>query len=466
MPTRGVFWVVPLTRCPNCPGDRTCVRPSGPIESAYHFIGEAPGPTEDRKDEPFCGKTGDEVNRHYLPLAGLRRENVYFTNAIRCMPPGPKGKLDPKRQRDLDLLQSCSESHLYPGLTLHKPTLIIPMGAFACRAIDPSIDLQLQHGYPIDTQWGTAFPMYHPAGGIHEPKKMLQIRTDWTRLRKYISRKLRLPMDSFAGNEYYNWVLDREGLDGALAGQECQDIAIDTEVKRGGGAFCLTFCTEPGTGFLIRADQPELLVRFQQYMEKWLGLVVFHNALFDLDILEQLSVIINPKLVRDTMMRVFHLGNMPQGLKALSWRELGMQMQDFDDLVTPYSKELVLDYYRYIKSEDWATPPPQMVRDAEGKWKVYKPQSMSTKIKRFWTDHHKNPDIDVFSRWYNWEDHHDAIEECCGEWPGKCISHVPFDKVIFYACRDADSCLRLWRRLKRIKVQIRRKPQENWGDTE
>src|SRR4051812_5432033 len=139
-----------MQRCPQCPGVHNCVPPDGPASKCV-FIGESPGRDEDKKMTPFVGKTGEEVNRHYLPLAGLRRENVYITNAIKCMPAGANGKLDPKRQKDLDLLESCATCHLYEELEAIRPELIVPMGSFACRSIDPDISLELHHGIPRQT---------------------------------------------------------------------------------------------------------------------------------------------------------------------------------------------------------------------------------------------------------------------------------------------------------------------------
>lgn len=192
------------------------------------------------------------------------------------------------------------------------------------------------------------------------------------------------------------------------------------------------------------------------------------------------------KRIRDTMVKSFHLGNLPQGLKALAYRELGMEMQDFDDLVSPYSTEVVLQYYRAAYDLDWQKPEEQLVRDKDGHLKMYRPQSMRTKLKRFFTDYQKqqtetpiisiNEDGDdefpnggssksVFEMWTkNWRDHQAEIEAACGEWPGKCITHVPFDKTIHYACRDADATLRLWPVLKAMERQARKKPQENWRD--
>jgi len=142
-----------------------------------------------------------------------------------------------------------------------------------------------------------------------------------------------------------------------------------------------------------------------------------------------------------------------------------MEMMDFDDLVTPYSSSLVLSYYRNAQLVDWDKPEEETVRDENGQWKLYRPQSMKTKLKRFFTDYANNPEKDVFKTWDNWEDRHKEIEAECGLWPGKCISHVPFEKALYYACRDADSLLRLWPVIKRMSANVRHVSQEHWRRT-
>ena len=451
-------------RCPICPGTHNCVEGTGPeCNSTGIFIGEAPGRDEDKRREPFVGKTGREVNDHYMPLAGIRRPNVRVTNAIQCLPDTPKHKLDLNKQAHKDLLQSCAEHHLYPELERSNPRLIVPMGAFACCAIDPSIELELQHGMPVKTAFGTAFPMYHPAGGIHEPKKMLQIRTDWYRLRRQLGGTLILPVDRYPTPDYLECSSLRE-LDSYLGGStEC--LAVDTETTRRGTPFCITFSVRPGTGRLIRAENRRILDRFQEYLDSWSGRILFHNWLFDGEVVEEMGLTFPWRRIVDTMVKVFQLGNLPQGLKALAYREMGMHMQDFDDLVTPYSRELVLEYYRQAWQEEWSTPPQQLLRTNEGKYKVYKPQGFRTKLKRFWTDYAKNPEKDVFETWNNnWEEHQAEVSAVVGPWPGKCITHVPFEKVIFYACRDADATLRLWPIIQTMTSRVRKLPQEKWRD--
>jgi len=71
-------------RCPACPGVNHCISGDGPQcnDSTVVCLGEAPGRDEQRRQQVFIGKTGRELNEHYLLLAGLRRgQNVYVTNA-------------------------------------------------------------------------------------------------------------------------------------------------------------------------------------------------------------------------------------------------------------------------------------------------------------------------------------------------------------------------------------------------
>lgn len=191
-----------MDRCSLCPGKNNMVPPSGPTDADIVFIGEAPGRDEDKQLVPFIGKTGREVNEHYLPLAGLRRDATYFTNAIKCLPDRPSGRLDLSRSKDMELLYGCAGCHLYNELQSMRPSLIVPLGAFACMAIDPDIELNLNHGIPVETSWGTTFPMWHPAAGLHEPKKMLAIRTDFYRLGKFLKGKLRIPVDEYPNPTY------------------------------------------------------------------------------------------------------------------------------------------------------------------------------------------------------------------------------------------------------------------------
>lgn len=406
----------------------------------------------------FVGKTGEEVNRHYLPIAGLRRESVTVTNAISCLPVSSGGKLDPKSAKDQQLLMSCAAHHLYPLIDRMRPKLIVAMGNFACQALDPNINLELQHGLPVQTTFGAVYPMYHPATGLHEPKRMLHIRNDWIRLKSHLAGTFTPPVDEYPDPDYQEVEDESEFL--YLDPERI--LAADTETTGRREPFCLTYTQFPGSGRLVRAERVDLLRALQSKLQAWRAPILFHNWLFDRPVTRAMGLQIPDRLVMDTMALVFHLGNLPQGLKALAYRELGMTMQDFDDLVTPHSSARVLDYYRKMDEWEWPRPDEQLIIE-KGKFKLYRPQSLSTKLKRFFTDYSKNPDKDVFTMWEdNWEEHQAEIETECGEWPGKDIQHAPFAEVLHYACRDSDALLRLYPKLVQMRQRVRKFPQEKW----
>lgn len=451
-------------RCALCPGTYACIEPSGPKCSDYGnesqtlYIGEAPGKDENTHGIPFVGKTGRELESTYLPTAGLRRSTMRVSNAIRCLPATSGHKLDPKNKSHLALLQSCTEANLYPEIRETRPKLIVPMGSFACRAIEPEINLELHHGFPVETKWGTAFPMYHPAQGMHEPKKMRMIREDWYRLKLFLAGELHVPTDPYPYPDYAE-VTDVRELNYI---DPTSPMACDTESSRSFGPYCLTYSQAPGEGRLIRSDRGDLLQAFQHRLDRWKSVILFHNWLYDWRVVEEMGLQFPHKAMRDTMVRAFHLGNIPQGLKALAYRELGMEMEDFEDLVLPFSKPHVIEYYEIARQLSWPKPEPVEIRQDDGSYKTKKPQGMNTKLNRFFTDLAKNDDKDVFGMWDNWEHSHEMMEEKLGRWPGADIAHVPYEKVKYYAIRDADATIRLHYLLEGMRRVVRKFPQERW----
>ncbi len=456
-----------MERCPLCPGINNVVPGDGPPCSDYMFIGEAPGADENKKLKCFIGKTGDEFNQQYLPLAGLYRPQVYVTNVIKCLPPG-EGKITVSDKGHLEMARSCAEFHLHKEIQRVNPKVIIPMGAFA-NSLIPDIDLELHHSMPFDWLIGDdigsypVFPMWHPAQGLYDHKRIGMLRQDFIRLRKYLAGKLVLPFDDFSETMYME-VKTAKRLRMELEAYMDLAIAIDTETTRKRRAFCTTFSVHPGTGFLIRADNEEVLREFAKFMRAWQAEILIHNSLFDIPILGQMGVTIPRKRLVDTMMRIYHLQNFPQGLKTAAYRLLGMEMQDFDDLVSPYSTSRVLNFLHEVNTHKWERGDEYLERDKHGKWIYHKPQSVNTKIKRLFTDLGKNEKLNIFDRYENWTAEHEMIEAKCGEYPGKCITHVPFEKVLHYACRDADATVRLWPVIKRALSRQRRQPDYEWWE--
>jgi DNA polymerase len=127
----------------------------GNRRAQWMFVGEAPGADEDRQGEPFVGRAGQLLNA-MLFAAGLKREEVYIANILKCRPPGNR---DPQP----DEVEQC-EPYLIRQIELIQPKLIVALGRHAAHSLlkteQPLARLRGQklgyHGIPL-------IVTYHPA---------------------------------------------------------------------------------------------------------------------------------------------------------------------------------------------------------------------------------------------------------------------------------------------------------------
>lgn len=129
------------------------------------FVGEAPGPDEDREGRPFIGRAG-KILRESLRQAGWRDDEVWITNAVKCFPHELRedGK---KTIRAPDAVEtSACRPHLQAELKALKPGLIVALGRSAALSLtgDASIQLDRDHGRVLDSPAGRLFLTFHPSG--------------------------------------------------------------------------------------------------------------------------------------------------------------------------------------------------------------------------------------------------------------------------------------------------------------
>lgn len=113
-------------------------------------------------------------------------------------------------------------------------------------------------------------------------------------------------------------------------------LPVDTE-NDGPRQWSLQYSLRPGHGRMIMADNREVLEMLDHFIGSFWPLdgLAMHNAAHDLEELERMGF--KGFEWRDTMQEAYHLCNLPQGLKALAWRLFGVEMQSWEDLVTPPS---------------------------------------------------------------------------------------------------------------------------------
>ena len=90
------------------------------------FIGEGPGADEDTQGEPFVGKAGKLMNMAF-DMLGIKREEVYIANIVKCRPPNNRNPQDDEAESCLDYLRN--------QVILVKPKIIVLLGSVALKNI-------------------------------------------------------------------------------------------------------------------------------------------------------------------------------------------------------------------------------------------------------------------------------------------------------------------------------------------
>jgi uracil-DNA glycosylase family 4 len=127
------------------------------------FIGEAPGADEDIQGEPFVGRAGQLLN-NMITAMGLRREQVYIANIIKCRPPG-------NRTPERDECETCSPFLMRQIATI-RPKAIVALGAVAAKTLlainAPMMELR---GHWYDFRGTKLAVTYHPAFLLRDPRQ-------------------------------------------------------------------------------------------------------------------------------------------------------------------------------------------------------------------------------------------------------------------------------------------------------
>ena len=148
-------------RCKLCEGRRQIVFGSGNPRARLVFVGEGPGAEEDAQGLPFVGPAGQLLTK-MISAMGLRRDDVYICNVVKCRPPG-------NRNPEPDEIGAC-EPFLRAQLQSIGPEVVVALGKFAAQTL-------LREATPITRlrgQWRTyqgmrLMPTFHPAYLLRNP---------------------------------------------------------------------------------------------------------------------------------------------------------------------------------------------------------------------------------------------------------------------------------------------------------
>ncbi|HET9551216.1 MAG TPA: uracil-DNA glycosylase [Candidatus Binatia bacterium] len=163
-------------RCKLCSGRTNLVFGVGNPNAKLMFVGEGPGRDEDLQGEPFVGRAGQLLTDIITKGIGLKRDDVYIANVVKCRPPE-------NRNPEPDEVAAC-EPFLRKQIDLIRPKIIVGLGKFAVQTL-------LQSKVPITKVRGNwhsyhgikLMPTFHPAYLLRNPadKKLV-----WEDIKKVI----------------------------------------------------------------------------------------------------------------------------------------------------------------------------------------------------------------------------------------------------------------------------------------
>ena len=158
-----------IVNCTKCSLYKTRILPvigQGNYSAKIMFVGEAPGAKEDKTGMPFCGASGKFLDK-LLSSAGIKREDVYIANLLKCRPPKNRG---PKPEE----LKVCT-SFLDRQIEAINPKIISSLGRYSMEFLMKKFNLEDQigliskiHGKVFDIKNNIKLvPLYHPAVAIY-----------------------------------------------------------------------------------------------------------------------------------------------------------------------------------------------------------------------------------------------------------------------------------------------------------
>lgn len=164
-------------KCKLCQNRTNVVFGTGNKQADLMFIGEGPGADEDKQGIPFVGKAGRLMNMAFEAI-GLKREEVYIANIVKCRPPGNRNPEDDEAIACLNYLRN--------QVILVKPKIVVLLGSVALKNIlGKEYGITASRGKWVEKRGIWYMPTWHPAALLRDENKKIDFIMD---LKEVMSR--------------------------------------------------------------------------------------------------------------------------------------------------------------------------------------------------------------------------------------------------------------------------------------
>jgi DNA polymerase len=177
--------VAGCTKCELYHSRKLAVPGEGPADAEIMFIGEGPGFHENQQGRPFVGAAGKFLEE-LLAKVGMKREQVYITNVVKCRPPGNR---DPRPEE----VSTCTSSYLDLQIQAINPKVIVTLGRFSMGLFLSNAKISDVHGQAMRIKGRLIVPMYHPAAALHQRSLLPVVEKDFARLPELIAKAGEIP---------------------------------------------------------------------------------------------------------------------------------------------------------------------------------------------------------------------------------------------------------------------------------
>jgi uracil-DNA glycosylase len=162
-------------------GRRQIVFGVGNPDADLMFVGEAPGADEDVQGIPFVGRAGQLLTK-IIEAIGLKRDDVYIANVIKCRPPG-------NRNPEPDEVETC-EPFLFQQIDIIQPKVIVALGKFGAQTLLRTLDpISRLRGRVYNFRGAKLVPTFHPAYILRNPSSKRDVWEDMKLVRTLLSEK-------------------------------------------------------------------------------------------------------------------------------------------------------------------------------------------------------------------------------------------------------------------------------------
>lgn len=146
--------------CGLCQRRQHTVLGEGDRNARVMFVGEGPGQQEDEQGRPFVGPAGQLLDK-MLAAIGLRRDQVYIANIVKCRPPG-------NREPTPEEAAACL-NYLRAQFWLIRPRILVCLGRTAgIYIIKPDLRITRERGIWVEKKGTLILPTYHPSALLRD----------------------------------------------------------------------------------------------------------------------------------------------------------------------------------------------------------------------------------------------------------------------------------------------------------